>query len=188
MTRADRRTRAGGLRFPLVALVGLRASGKTTLARGLGASLGLDVLDLDEELAARQGASAAGELLQSLGVARFRAAESALALELLGAPRAAPRIWSCGGGLVESPLVRALLARHACVVWLDAPAPVLAARLRRDPAPRPSLLGLPPDEELALLAARREGLYRSCAHVRLDADRSRESLLADALEVLRRHG
>lgn len=176
------------LRWPLVALVGLRASGKSTLARALGAELGVAVVDLDDELAARHHASSAGDLLRRTGVARFRALESALALELLARPCSGPRIWSCGGGLVEAPLVRALLARRALVVWLDAPASGLAMRLRGDPAPRPSLLGLPPREELDLLARRREGMYRSCAHVRIDASASRAAVLEQALHALARHG
>jgi shikimate kinase len=175
-------------RWPFVALVGLRASGKSTLARAMGPRLGLQVLDLDAELAARHGADSAGELLRREGVARFRAAEEALFLEFSqGDPRPAA-VWSCGGGLVESPPARMLLARRALVLWLDAPAAVLAARLARDPAPRPSLLGLPPEEELALLATRREGLHRACAHARLDAAAPAALVLERALEVVARHG
>ncbi|MEY2746453.1 MAG: putative shikimate kinase [Planctomycetota bacterium] len=174
--------------WPFVALVGLRASGKTTLARALGERHSMPALDLDARLAERHGAASAGELLSRLGVARFRAAEEALALELLDAPTRGARLWSCGGGLVESPRVRALLARRALVLWLDAPPSVLAARLRRDPNPRPSLLGLPPERELELLAARREGLHRACAHLRLDAAAPAPVVLERALAALARHG
>ncbi len=188
MTLSFPPTRVAMARWPLVALVGLRASGKTTLARALGERLASPMLDLDEELAARHGADSAGELLQRLGVARVRVLEESLVLELLSRPRRWPSLWSCGGGVVESPLARALLARSALVAWLDAPASVLAARIARDPVSRPSLLGLPPQEEIARLAVRRVGLYRACAHLRLDASAARETVLERALEVLRSRG
>ena len=68
---------------------------------------------------------------------------------------------AAGGGAVLDSEVRAALRRFGRVVWLHAPAAVLAARVRG--SDRPSLTGADPADELAQVLASREALYRGCA-------------------------
>jgi shikimate kinase/3-dehydroquinate synthase len=166
------------MRVPhVLALVGLRCAGKTSAGRLAAARAGVPFHDLDAEIAARrapgalrapsvQSATTAGEILAELGEPAFRGFE-AEALEAL-VDLVGPRVLACGGGVVERASNRELLAREALVVWLDAPDAVLATRLTAARHERPPLVpGAPPDQEIAILRARRAPLYAGLAGERL---------------------
>jgi shikimate kinase len=144
-------------------LVGLRASGKTTLARALAQSLDRPFVDLDDELALRAGCTA-DELLAGQGEAAFRALEREL---LGGAAELRGRVIATGGGAVLHPREMAALAATGCVVYLDLPLPELLDRARSRPRPRlrPGSL----EEELFALAAQRSSLYCEVAHITLSS-------------------
>ena len=177
----------------VLALLGLRASGKSTLGRALARELGLAFVDLDLELlqaAKRAGlkASSAGELLARQGEREFRALEAhALRRVLEPGPRL---VLATGGGVVEREDNRAWLARAAHCVLLVVPAEVLAARRAADPLARPPLAGAAdPRQEAELLWRRREGHYRALAEIVLEAGREPpEVLLARLLEALGSRG
>jgi shikimate kinase len=157
---------------PVLALLGLRCVGKSTLGAGLAERLGARFIDLDEELARREGRPDAGSLLREVGEPRFREAERAALHEVLAQARAdahaPPTVLATGGGVVEDPTSRALLAGCVCL-WLDAPIEVLQARLRAAGAQsRPALGGGDPAAELPDLARRRAAWYGELAHARLD--------------------
>lgn len=172
-----------------LALLGLRASGKSTLGRLLATELGQPFVDLDEEVTrfarhAGQRAASAGELLARCGQATFRHLEAG-ALRCLLEP--SPRIvLATGGGVVERADNRAWLARAARCLFLDAPVELLAERVRRDRTPRPALLGSDAAAELVELEARRRERYQALATWVLDcgAD-SPTDLLARALALVR---
>ena len=157
-----------------VALVGLRGSGKTTVAAALAQQLGCAWEDLDHTLAQAHGAASTSALLQSAGEARFREWECMHLQER--AQHSSATIWATGGGLVVQPLARAWLARHALVVWLDAPVEVLVQRLQRDPHQRPALTALTMAEEVRWLYQQREHAYRACAHLIVNAARPPEAV------------
>ena len=163
-----------------VALVGLRGSGKTTVAAALAQQLGGAWEDLDHTLAQAHAAASTSHLLRSAGEARFRELEWMHLQER--AQHSSASIWATGGGLVVQPLARAWLARHALVVWLDAPVEVLVQRLQRDPHQRPALTALPIPEEVRWLYQQREHAYRSCAHLTVNAARPPE-VVAHELSV-----
>jgi shikimate kinase len=66
-----------------------------------------------------------------------------------------------GGGAVERSESRILLRRLCRVVYLDVAPEILIGRL--EDGDRPPLTGLPLDEEVRTLRARRDPLYRECA-------------------------
>lgn len=157
-----------------VVLVGMRAVGKTSVGRRAAALSGLAFVDLDDAtlaLARQAGetAASAGEVLVQAGPARFRELESA-ALRRLLEPQPAVLV-AAGGGALERADSRAWLRRTATCIWLRAEVPVLAERLRRDPVPRPPLLGEDPVLELEELLARRTPLYEEVAKHAIDTDR-----------------
>jgi len=160
-------------------LIGMRGAGKTTLGARLAARLGVPFLDSDRLLEEQSGLGVA-ELFRTRGEGAFRALERELLLEL--APRPG-QLLATGGGCVLDPEVRAGLRRHGHVVWLTAPLAVLAARVRAG-APRPSLTGADPADELAAVLAVREPLYRACAHTTLDTSRLAPDEVTDVLEQL----
>ncbi len=173
-----------------LALVGPRCAGKSTLARVAAARFGLPALDLDELLLAERafdeaatGADSAGALLAAVGEPAFRARESAALARLVDA--ASPCVLATGGGAVVAPANRALLRERFLVAFLDAPAAVLAARLRADPAPRPSLTGADPAEELERVLAERRSSYEEVADLTLDAAASPPALAAALLAAVR---
>lgn len=156
---------------PVLALLGLRGSGKSTLGRALAAALGRPFLDLDQELVrlARQAgfaAASAGELLQRHGAAEFRELEArALRRVLEPAPEV---VLATGGGVVERDDNVVWLARAARCVLLVVPPAVLAERRAADPTLRPPLAGRDAREESELLWARREARYRALAELVLE--------------------
>ncbi|HEX5313771.1 MAG TPA: shikimate kinase, partial [Gammaproteobacteria bacterium] len=88
-----------------------------------------------------------------------------------------------GGGVIEEERNRSAL-NSAIVIWLRAPAAVLASRLQGQVA-RP-LLGNSPREDLERFARRRESLYAAVANFRVDAEDSPPEVLRRILAELRR--
>jgi shikimate kinase len=177
--------RAEGERDGL-ALIGLRCSGKSALAREVARELGARCVDLDEELLGVAhaagigvGISAAGELLAALGESRFRDLESeALERALSAEP---PIVLATGGGVVERARNRELLAARALCVYLHADLETLRARLRADRTARPALGGGDAADELEELARRREPWYAGLAQMELDTCSSLPPVLAARL-------
>ena len=162
-----------------VALIGARGAGKTTVGRHLSALLGVPFADLDQETSPDEPA---GLLLARVGLAAFRRQELAALLRVLA--RSGPWVLATGGGVVETPPARALLAEAARCVWLRAPAAVLRARLEADTAPRPPLAGADALEEIEAVLALREAQYAALAEATVDASREPAHVARDAALAL----
>ena len=163
----------------VIALVGLRCSGKSTLGRLLASELGLPFVDLDEELGAIEGSGRpAGELLGALGEADFRELEERALGQCLA--RGA-QVLATGGGVVESEVNREVLAQRARVVWLDAADEVLLARRVADPAARPLLAGRDAREELLVLRERRGPHYSALGGASIDTHSREAAVVAREL-------
>lgn len=148
-----------------IALVGLRASGKTTLGRALAERLTRVFVDLDEEvsredaaLRATNDARTAGEILAKEGEPHFRDLEERALERVLS--RTDKIVLATGGGVVERARNRLLLRTRARCVWLVVPVEELQRRMRADPTVRPALLGRDAIAEVAEIAARREPWFR----------------------------
>jgi len=161
---------------PDLVLIGLRASGKTSLGRALASRSAVPFVDLDELLADRCGHASAGAALRAVGESAFRDAELLLLRELLDPRRAAPSrpaVIALGGGTPTVPAARHLLrsaARDGLVriVLLDARPEVMIERIERDAVDRPPLTSLPLADEVRTLAAQRMPSYRELAESVLD--------------------
>ncbi|WP_437815810.1 shikimate kinase [Sorangium sp. So ce1078] len=105
---------AGGV---LVALLGLRGAGKTTIGGRAAARLGVPFLELDGLVAARAGMSLAA-LFEIHGNAYYRRLEREELARLADAR--AHGIVATGGGLVTDPATFERLRRCAVTVWLRA--------------------------------------------------------------------
>lgn len=166
--------------------MGLRGSGKTTLGERLAAKYRLSFVDLDRLTPGYLGARTVGEAWAKYGEAAFREAE---VRALKQAIEEDPWILSLGGGtptIPEArPLIRALKSAsdtHSQVVYLRAPADVLAARLRGSGTKdRPSLTGADPIEEIAAVFALRDPLYSELADEVIEVGRMTP---AEALHAL----
>ena len=82
---------------------------------------------------------------------------------------------------------RRFMRKNGIVLYLSAPAEVLASRLQANPnaAQRPTLTGKSIAEEVAEVRAAREPLYRETATHILNAAATPKELLAEALAILK---
>lgn len=150
-------------------LIGLPASGKTSVGRALARRLDMPFYDCDEavETAAGQSVSA---IFSQHGETFFRDMESKILEDLCSRERC---VIATGGGAVLRQENRLLLRRSGVVFWLDRPL--------EDIMPTDFQAGRPLLAEgrqaLERLAAARRGLYASCACHRIP-----ESLLEKAVE------
>ena len=172
---------------PKIVLMGLRASGKTTLGRALAARLEVGFIDLDEVTAVRLGTPTAGEGLRARGEAAFRAAE-VLALE--DALRT-DGVLALGGGTPTAPGAAAQL--EACtspVVYLHASAGELRDRLAAsDQGARPALTDAGTVGEVDAVYAQRDPLFRELADAIVDTDdRDAERVLRELERVAAGNG
>lgn len=148
---------------PVIYLVGMPGSGKTTLAREAATQLGWKQVDLDTVIETQTGQSVANLFAKS--EAAFRNAEE-VALQTLQPTQ--PTFVSCGGGVVERTSNREYLRRKQ-VIYLDCPLEVIWQRLQND-LNRPLLQAEDAAErhlKLAALFVRRRDWFKAVATLTL---------------------
>ncbi|MFN8053265.1 MAG: shikimate kinase [Acidimicrobiales bacterium] len=167
-----------------LALVGMAGVGKSAVARRLAVLLDRPCRDLDAMVVAARDGQSVAEIFAEVGEQGFRDLESAVLAECLASDE--PVVVATGGGVVERPANRELLAAGAGVVWLTAPDDVLVERLRSSSVRRPLLEG-DLEANLEALRSRREDWYRELADVEVtvgDHDLSRT--VSDVLAAVRK--
>ena len=159
-------------------LVGARAAGKTTFGGALARQLGCNYVDTDIHLR-----ETVADIVAREGWDGFRKRESAV----LRAVPAPGTVIATGGGMVLAEENRRFMRENGIVLYLSAPAEVLASRLQANPnaAQRPTLTGKSIAEEVAEVLAAREPLYRETATHILNAAATPKELLAEALAILK---
>jgi len=163
-----------------IIVMGPRASGKTTVGRGLAQRLNRDFVDLDMRTrAAFPGCSSVAEIWRRFGEPRWREAE-ATALE--AALQQAQQVIALGGGTPMIPAAQRLLADaqrvgRAFIVYLDCGAAVLRERLRHEHADRPPLLGRDAVDEVEQVLRERRPAYLRLADVALDGAGAAEGVV-----------
>lgn len=178
--------------YPPCYLIGARASGKTTMGRMLAQSLSVALcptsdsasrwccLDMDDILVRALGESIA-DYVARMGWPAFRQWES----QALRAATAPATVIATGGGCIVDSANGLFMREQGCVLYLRAPAEVLAARLKVQPlaAQRPSLTGADICTEVAEVLAVRDPLYRAAAQAVVDSTQSVDRVLADMLRA-----
>ena len=146
-------------------MVGARGAGKTTVGSALAQALGYQFIDTD--LFMQQAAQmSVAEMVVQEGWLGFRRRET-LALQEVTQPST---LVATGGGMILAEENRRFMRQHGTVIYLRAPASVLAQRLTEYPqdAQRPTLTGRPIAEEMLEVLAQREVLYQEAAHYVMD--------------------
>lgn len=140
----------------VIALLGLRGAGKTTVGRRLARRLRIRFVELDREIEARAGL-ALGEIFTLHGEDYYRRLEHDTLADLLADPRA--MVVAVGGGLVTSPDTYGLLRRQATTVWLRARPEDYWSRVVRQGDKRPMTQHPQAEAALRQLVERRDPLY-----------------------------
>jgi XRE family aerobic/anaerobic benzoate catabolism transcriptional regulator len=160
----------------VVALLGLRGAGKTTIGKQLARRLRVRFVELDRRIEKAADMSLA-ELFSMYGEDYYRRLERETLAAVLAEKR--PMVLATGGGIVASPETYALLKKSAVTIWLRA-APedhwnrVVSQGDRRPMADHPqAMAGL-----RALLAAR-EPLYAGAEHTVDTSGRPVENIVDD---------
>jgi len=163
-------------------LLGMRASGKTTLGKALAETLKCPCVDTDALVVAEAGQSI-DAIVAERGWDAFRALEEAALVKAATLPG---KVVSTGGGIVLSKANRDLMYSSGVSFYLAADAGLLIARMLRDPnvAQRPALTPLALHDEVAAVMSEREALYMAGMDHMLQAHRSVEELVDDVLVAL----
>jgi shikimate kinase len=162
-----------------VVLVGLMASGKTTVGTALAARMGRPFVDNDSQLAARTGRTAR-EIADAEGAGRLHVLEAEALVDALASP--VPAVAAAAAGAVLEPVAVAALQSDA-VVYLRASPAVLEARLTRGTAPddhRPFVAD-DPRRVLEAQFAERDDAYRALATLTVDADGDAPGAIVDEI-------
>ncbi len=162
---------------PVIALLGLRGAGKTTIGRKLAKRRRVPFVELDKKIEEAADLSL-GELFTLHGEDYYRRLEREVLQDVLAEGK--PMILATGGGLVASPETFAMLRRTATTVWLRASPEDHWNRVVRQGDRRPMADHPQAMADLRSLLATREPLYALADHT---VDTSSVSA-NDVIEVL----
>ncbi|WP_462323773.1 shikimate kinase AroL [Desulfoplanes sp.] len=166
-----------------VFFVGLRGSGKTTIAQQVAKKLNVPFVDTDRMVEDGAGKSIK-EIVAEKGWEEFRSLESAV-LARVCSDRG--QIVATGGGIVLSAKNRELLQHSGTSFYLMGNPPLLANRIEQDGTTgtqRPVLSDSPLREEMSELLWEREPLYMMVAAHTLQAEKNVDGLVGDVIAAL----
>ena len=138
-----------------IVLVGFMGAGKSTVGPILARALEWDFMDLDDEIARREGVHPA-EIIRQGGIERFRELESEAGRGLLRRKRV---VIAMGGGWAAQPGHMASLGPDSSSVWLRVEPATALERIRGSSTPRPLLEGPDPHTAAVTLLRRRMAHY-----------------------------
>lgn len=164
-----------------VVLIGYRGTGKSTVAKELGARLRRSVVSTDAEVVARAGRSIP-EIVQEKGWEYFRDLETEVCRDV-GCREGL--IVDTGGGAILRPQNVDVLKVHGTLFWLTADVATIARRIGGD-TQRPSLTGTKSFvEEIEGVLVERIPKYRAAAdHIVATDDRTIDEIVGSILSSL----
>ncbi len=172
-----------GKGYRRIALIGMPASGKTSVGLALSVISRLPFVDLDKFIEKEAGMSVS-DIFNKEGEQGFRLRET----KALGSIASmASVILATGGGSVESSVNRAVLKRRFHCVWLKAEMETLLGRTETEYCnlARPLLAG-DKRARLMLLAERRLSLYKDCSDLVADTEsKSPEEIAGEIYDSIR---
>jgi XRE family aerobic/anaerobic benzoate catabolism transcriptional regulator len=145
----------------VIALLGLRGAGKTTVGRRLARRLHVPFVELDRRIEAASDLSLS-EIFSLHGEDYYRRLERDVLQDVLN--EHSPMVLATGGGIVASPETFALLRRFTTTVWLRARPEDHWNRVVRQGDRRPMADHPQAMADLRALLASREPLYAAADH------------------------
>jgi len=164
----------------LVALVGLRGAGKSTIGKALGARLRVPFVELDALVEKDAGLSLSA-IFSLHGEAYYRRLAREVMTRYLAETDAA--VMATGGGVVTDREAFKLLMKRARTVWLQATPEDHWKRVLEQGDVRPGAASPHAQEELRALLKSREPLY---AQAELAVDTSKLGIAGTVEEIARR--
>ncbi len=159
-----------------VFLIGMMASGKTTVGRHLARALKLDFVDSDSVIEDRAGADIPW-IFDIEGEEKFRDREEKVIEEVT---RRHGVVVATGGGVVLREVNRRRLSERGTVVYLNAPFESLVTRARGNTR-RPLLAGEDAREKLSELMNQRGDLYAQTADIEIRTDERSPRTIAERI-------
>ena len=147
---------------PVIALLGLRGAGKTTVGRRLARRLSIPFVELDRKIEDAAELSLS-EIFSLHGEEYYRRLERETLEKVV--TKAEPMVLATGGGLVTSPETLAILRGAATTIWLRATPEDHWNRVVRQGDRRPMKDHPQAMADLRALLASRAALYASADHV-----------------------
>jgi len=167
----------------IIALIGYRGSGKSSVAKVLAAQLGWSWQDADVVLEDRARRSIR-EIFAQQGETAFRDLESEVLTHLLAGTNV---VVALGGGVVLRPENRRRL-QQSIVIWLQATPDELHKRITTDPVTnerRPNLTSGGGLDEIRKVLGERTPLYHECADYIVDTKgKSPEQIAAEIVSLV----
>ncbi len=164
---------------PIVVLVGAPGSGKSTIGNLLAGKLGVEFVDIDEEIE-KLTQKSISQIFIDDGEAEFRRLEKSQIADTLATSQA---VVSLGGGAVLDADTRTLLKTHN-TLWLQVNSNVAASRVGLAQA-RPVLVGNVRTKLIELLKARTP-FYEEVAKYSLDTnDKSTDQVVSEIMKWLK---
>lgn len=167
-----------------IVLIGMRGSGKSTIAQILAKELSFQRLELDDLLVLKAKASIP-DIVKAHGWDYFRDLESEIVTEVSKSHNA---VISTGGGVVLRSVNMEALKKRGTIVYLEASVNTLLRRIGDD-ANRPSLTNnvTTRAEEIVLILNERQPLYQQWADIVINTDTlSAEETVNQILTSIRR--
>ena len=163
---------------PVIALLGLRGAGKTTIGRKLAKRRRLPFVELDKRIEQAADLSL-GELFSLHGEDYYRRLEREVLQDVLAG--GSSMVLATGGGLVASPDTFAMLRRSTTTVWLRASPEDHWNRVVRQGDRRPMADHPQAMADLRSLLAKREPLYALADHT-VETSRAAIDRIVDLIE------
>lgn len=167
----------GSVRRDNIVLIGMRGTGKTTIARALARKLGMKQLDLDQIMSEKLSLSTP-EIVAKHGWGYFRDQEAIIAKDIAGMKGV---LISTGGGIVLRPDNIDALGRNGVIVLLSASLDTMVRRLEGS-RNRPALTDKKTlRSEIQQVRRERQHLYQAAADVVINTDGLTPSRAADRI-------
>lgn len=146
-------------------LIGFMGTGKTTISNTLKHIFSMDVIEMDQIIAQREGMSIS-EIFEKYGEPYFRDAETKLLIELQSKKNV---VISCGGGTPLREVNVAEMKKNGKVIWLTASPETVFERVR-DNHDRPLLENNKNISFIADMMEKRRAKYEAAADIIIDTD------------------
>ncbi|MDO4599835.1 MAG: shikimate kinase, partial [[Ruminococcus] gnavus] len=166
-----------GCTYNLV-LIGFMGAGKSTVARCLKEQLGMEIVEMDQEIERQQSLSIP-EIFERYGEEYFRNLETKLLIEM---QKKSGVILSCGGGVVMREENVREMKKNGYVVLLTADPQTIYERVKENDD-RPLLKGRKNVEYIAQLMETRREKYEAAADLVLQTDGKKVPQICEELII-----